>query len=430
MTFTMQCGHRAMNFDYDEEAVLGVLESNEVKTPAGSKEELVEMALAHPIGCGPLETLIKPGETVAIIISDITRNWQSMDVYVPILVKHLNAMGVRDQDISIISATGTHREQSEAEHIALVGADINERIGVLDHRCTDLEQLTYMGTTSYGTPVMVGSRAVAQDHIIITGGVVYHFLAGFGGGRKAVLPGICGRETIMTHHAHALNKGMGSGSNPAVCSGNISPSNPFHMDMMEAAAMVRPTFLFNVVVDSDFNLLQCFAGDYVEAHRAACDLVDAKDGVIIPELAEVVIATAGGFPKDINFYQTSKTFFNAFAAAKNGGTIIVVSACNEGLGSPELEHILCDFDNMKDREVAVRADFSIGAFVGFQAAEVAEHYRFILVTEMEAAPFKNSKIEVARTIDDALEMVYQKEGRRDLKAILMPHGANTLPKRV
>ncbi len=427
MQYSQKCGERLLSFDVPEDAVSSILLANPVDLPKKEATELITEALEHPIGSPRLEEIVNPGERVALIIPDLTRTWESIDVYTPLIVKALNDAGIRDEDITIISATGTHRCQTEAEHRKLVGDDIYDRIGVVDHICTDKDMHTYFGTTSHGTPVWLDSRAAAADRVILTGAVVHHFLAGFGGGRKMILPGIAARETIMKNHSLALNPGMGTGSNPNVRSGNITASNPFHMDQMEAAAMIAPDFMFNVVADSNFKILKCFAGDYIKAHKAGAALVDKLNRVTLPEQTDIAIASAGGYPKDINFYQTSKTFFNAMEAAKPGGTMIVVSACSEGLGDADLAHILSDFDNMTDRERAVRDNFSIGGFVGFQAAEAAEHRNFILVTEMDAQPFANSRIHVVRSIEEALSLAYSLAGTTDQRVCLMPHGANTLP---
>ncbi len=170
---------------------------------------------------------------------------------------------------------------------------------------------------------------MACDKIILTGGVVYHFLAGFGGGRKSIVPGIAGRETINTNHNNALNKGLGSGSNPRACNGNMTEDNPFHSDLMECAAFAKPAYLLNVIVDDSYQIVGAFAGDWREAHAQAAKAVEKLDGVPVPRRAPLVIASAGGYPKDINLYQTSKTLSNALAAAAPGGTIVLLSQCRE-----------------------------------------------------------------------------------------------------
>lgn len=165
------------------------------------------------------------------------------------------------------------------EHIAIVSEDIYNRIQVIDHKCRDAADMVKAGVTSNGTDVWFNRFAMECDHIILTGGVVYHFLAGYGGGPKYLLPGIASYETIQRHHNLALNKGFGSGTNAAVRSANMETSNIFHADLEEAALLAKPSFLLNVVVDDNYNIIKAVAGDMVQAHREACALVDAIDGV-------------------------------------------------------------------------------------------------------------------------------------------------------
>ncbi|MFR6312537.1 nickel-dependent lactate racemase, partial [Anaerofustis stercorihominis] len=261
-----------------DENIKEVLESNDLGLTKKTPKEHIKDALDNPIGSDKLNKKIDKDDKVCIIISDITRKWQSSKMYLPILVDELNKAGVKDDDITILSATGTHRKQTEEEHKELIG-ELYGRIEIIDHVCTDDENMVYMGTTSHGTPIKLNKVAVNADKVIITGGVVYHFLAGFGGGRKSIVPGIAARETIMKHHSLSLNEGLGSGSNPFVRSANMSETNPFHTDLMEAAEMLKPAFLLNVVVDGDFNIIKAFAGDYVEAHKEACKMVDEMEGV-------------------------------------------------------------------------------------------------------------------------------------------------------
>ena len=344
-------------------------------------------------------------------------------------MERLNRAGIPDEDILILCATGTHRRQTEEEHISLVGEDLYRRIRFIAHQCDDKEHLTYMGTTSRGTPVWLNSYAMACDKLILTGGVVYHFLAGFGGGRKSIVPGIAGRETINTNHNNALNPGLGSGSNPRVCNGNMGADNPFHNDLMECAAMAKPAYLINVIVDDNYQIVGAFAGDWRKAHEAAAKVVEQLDGVPIPRRAPLVIASAGGYPKDINLYQTSKLLSNALAAVAPGGTLILLSQCREGFGDPDCEEQICGHETMEEREKALRANFSIGGFVGFLFAETAEQYHLILVTDIPDTQFAHTKIQVARTLDEALALAARCNGGslEGVETILMPHGGSTFP---
>ena len=428
MAEAMKYGQEEFEVHLPPELIAAELEPNRIDLPQRTPAEHIRWALDHPIDSAPLKELVRAGEKVCIVISDVTRRWQSPETYLPILVAELEAAGVRDEDILILSATGTHRRQTREEQIGLVTQAVYDRVRVEDHQCTEEENLAYVGTTSRGTPVWLDKRALECDHILLTGGVVFHFMAGYGGGRKSILPGISGRETIMKNHNLALNPGLGSGSNPNVRSANMNDTNPVHADMMEACSMVNPTFLVNVVVNDDQEIIAAFAGNWITAHQAACDLVDRMYGVPVREKTPLVIASAGGYPKDLNFYQTIKTLCNAREVVEDGGTIILVTKSEEGYGSADTEKQIAGYPTMVEREKALRADFSIGAFIGYLFAECAETHHMIAVTSMDQKDFGTAKIHVVRTLDEALELSRQLNGGKDLRATLLPHGANTLPK--
>ncbi len=424
----MKYGDKEFSVELGSGLIAAELHSNTVALPKKSALEHINEALDNPIGSPRLEEMLKPGQTVCIVVPDSTRLWQSPNVYVPAVVARLNKCGIRDADIRILTATGSHRPMSREEHIAIVSEDIYNRIGVVDHKCRESADMVKAGVTSHGTEVWFNRHAMECDHIILTGGVVYHFLAGYGGGPKYLLPGIASYETIQRHHNLALNKGFGSGSNAAVRSANMENSNIFHTDLEEAALLAKPSFLLNVVVDDNYNIIKAVAGDMVQAHREACSLVDAIDGVNVAERTPLVIASAGGAPKDINFYQTIKTLANALAVVSEGGTIIILSACTEGFGSPDTERQIRDFDTMEAREKDLRENFSIGSYVGFLFAESAEKHNLIMVCSMAAADFAKTRIHTVTTLDDALALAKKLNGGKDMRATLLPHGANTLPK--
>ncbi len=424
----MKYGDKEFSVELGSGLIAAELHSNTVALPKKSALEHINEALDNPIGSPRLEEMLKPGQTVCIVVPDSTRLWQSPNVYVPAVVARLNKCGIRDADIRILTATGSHRPMSREEHIAIVSEDIYNRIGVVDHKCRESADMVKAGVTSHGTEVWFNRHAMECDHIILTGGVVYHFLAGYGGGPKYLLPGIASYETIQRHHNLALNKGFGSGSNAAVRSANMENSNIFHTDLEEAALLANPSFLLNVVVDDNYNIIKAVAGDMVQAHREACSLVDAIDGVNVAERTPLVIASAGGAPKDINFYQTIKTLANALAVVSEGGTIIILSACTEGFGSPDTERQIRDFDTMEAREKDLRENFSIGSYVGFLFAESAEKHNLIMVCSMAAADFAKTRIHTVTTLDDALALAKKLNGGKDMRATLLPHGANTLPK--
>lgn len=424
--FQMNYGHTSMDFSLNEKNILQIIQSNEFKNDK-SEDEIIDYAIENPIGSPRLKELVHTGETVCIVIPDVTRLWQKTYKFLYKIVDELNKGGVEDKDILFISALGTHRKQTEEEHKELLGEELSKRFKVLDHDCYDKNNLKYMGETTYGTPIWINKKALECDHIVLTGGIVYHFLVGWSGSRKYVLPGISSYETVMANHALSLSPKMGGGTHPKVRSGNII-GNPVHEDMMQAAAFVRPTFMFNVVMSPDGNIGGAVAGNYIEAHAKGRDLVDSIDGVSIKEKADLVIATADGYPKDINLYQSIKIIINAREAAKEGGTLIIVTECSEGLGgNEEVQDMILNYDTLLEREKALRADYSISKFVGYYMCETAQKFDFILVSKLDPKLVEKANIKVVDSIKSALDLVKATKGD-NLTVHLMPHAANTLPK--
>jgi nickel-dependent lactate racemase len=424
----MKYGQGEMKALIEEKNLLEVIESNVLRQDK-TEAEIISEALLNPIDSKRLKDIVHEDERVCIVISDITRSWQKPHEFLYKIVEELNLGGVKDENIIFLCAQGTHRKQTKEEHEILLGEELSKRFEVYDHDCFDEENLVYLGDTSYGTPVKVNKIAVEADHVVITGAIVYHFLVGWSGGKKSILPGISSFKTISANHSLSLNEGLGSGTRDRVCSGNII-ENPVHEDMMQAAAMVKPSFMFNVVMGPDGDIAGAVAGNYITAHEAGRKLVDSIDGVNIKKKADIVIASAGGYPKDINLYQSIKTLINAKEAVVDGGTIIVLSECSEGIGEvKDIKDMILNFDNMLDREKDLREHYTISKFVGYFFCETGEKYKLILVSEIDPVLLKNTKVIVTKTLEEALETAY-KDKAENLTISIMPHGATTLPKLV
>ena len=425
MKTKMKYGCGEVNIQIDENRFLGFIQSKGIEDKKSETDIILE-ALDNPIGSQRLRMLVKSGETVCIIISDITRAWQRPDIYLPYIIKELNESGIKDEDITFICATGSHRRQSEEEHKILLGEKLAKRFEVIDHDCRDEENLMNIGTTSFGTPVIINKTALQCDHIVLTGAIVFHDLVGFGGGKKSILPGIAAYESIMANHKLSLNPNLGEGTNFLVCGGNVV-NNPVHLDMLEAAAFVKPTFLFNVIIDEAGNIVKAVAGDYIKAHEAGQRMVDEVDSIDIKEQADIVVVSAGGYPKDIDFYQASKALINAKEASKKDGVIILLAECIEGFGGNEVRQILEEFSDNYSREKALREIFSIAKYTGYLIAEIAERFNVILVSSLNSKLLRNANIKVTTDVNDALTIAMQQKGM-DAKIYLMPNGANTLPR--
>jgi lactate racemase len=292
--------------------------------PAAARE-----GFARPIGLRtPLAEIVRPGETVAIIVSDSFRH-TAIDGVLPELLRVLNDRGVPDKDILFVVATGTHRGPTQEETAHILGAEVYKRFHdkVLTHDPQDEANLRYCGTTSRGTRVLLNRQVLTRDRVIVTGTVVLHYFGGFGGGRKSILPGIAGVETIAQNHARNLHA-TENRLDPAVRIGALA-GNPVAEDMAEGAAFCRVDFSINTVLNRFGEIAGLFMGDLVEAHASAAEYARQLYAVEIGERADLVVASAG---KAKNFIQSHKALFNAYQAVRPEGRIVFLTPSPEGYG--------------------------------------------------------------------------------------------------
>lgn len=379
--------------------------------------ESVKEAIRNPIGSKPLQDIVKPGETVAFIVNDTTRVANS-HIFMPILLDELNAAGVPDKDMWIVFALGTHRLMTEEEMVGEVGTDVAKRVKMYNSDCKDKSQFQYYGTTSYGTPVYFNKKVVDADHIVCTGSVVHHFFAGFGGGRKAMLPGVSYYETVRKNHSLMLD--------PNAVIGKLE-GNPIYHDQVEGTEMCRPSFLVNVVLNEKKEFLKVFAGDYNLAHQECCKLVNDVYGVPVEKEADLVIASCGGYPKDINVYQLQKTMDNAWCAVREGGVVIILGECAEGSGSATYEKTMQKYATPEQVEAAVKEDFQIGAHKAYAVTRLMKKAEFILVSSMDPELARLLLFTPAKDLEEALKIAFTKLGSSQPSITLMPMGSLTVP---
>ena len=386
----------------------------------------IRSALERPIDSPPLRELLRPTDKVAITVSDITRSWQRMDLVLPTLFDTISRAGIPNENVSILVVVGGHRQNTEDEMEQLCGREVCRRVNVVNHNARDLQNMVYLGKTSRGTEVAINRVVAEADRIILTGGIIYHYMVGYGGGRKSVIPGFSSIRTIQQNHLWAMGRELGSGSNRNARSGRTR-GNECHEDMMEIAGFIKPDFIVNVVPNADGDYAGIFAGNWVSAWQDGTKLVDEIYSVEIPDLADIVIASAGGSPKDINLYQAGKTMDNASYAVKKGGAVIIVSECPDILEPPEFPQWF-QYPSNREMERALRADFSIPGWVAWKEVECSDIATFIMVTRPENADLvgKAGIIPVA-TMEEALDQAYRRCGTKEPRITLMPQGANTLP---
>lgn len=412
MELTFRIGSSSQSVNLNESQLLGVLQPNEISI-LQSEESVVKDALVSPIGTPPLSELVGPGDTVSIITSDITRPMPTWAV-MPYILDELYKGGVTPKDITLVFALGSHRPHTIEEKIHLAGMRAWNEI-----TCTDLNvnDCVLVGTTSRGTPVEIDRRVIEADHRICLGNIEYHYFAGYSGGAKAIMPGVSTKAAIQANHSHM--------SHPDACTGKLV-GNPVREDMEEAAAIVGVDFIFNVVLDANKNIVKAFAGDVTQAHRAGCKFLDSLYCKQISEPADIVIVSQGGAPKDLNLYQTQKALDNAKHAVKQGGIIILIGSCIEGLGESVFEEWMMHAqtpDALIDR---IQKEFQLGGHKAAAIAKVLKKSQIYLVSDMDESLVHKLFMHPFHTVQEAYDAALQICGS-EAKILAMPFGGSTLP---
>jgi nickel-dependent lactate racemase len=383
---------------------------------------LVHAALRAPIGSPTLDKIVQPGEQVVIVTSDITR-YTGSEVYLPVLIEQLNACGVPDDDIEVLVALGIHRKQTENEHRKILGP-LFGRIRVIDHDCDNPAELVTIGSTTDDLTVVVNRRVMEADRVIVTGTVGFHYFAGFGGGRKGLVPGVAARETCMATHFRVLNPPEIGGRHPQAATG-ILEGNPVHAAILAAARMIEPDFLLNTVLSPQKEILAVYAGELEQAHLAACEMVRKLYAVDLAEPADLAVVSCGGQPKDINFIQAHKALDYGVGALRAGGTLILLAACPDGFGNATF------FDWFRHRslgkfEAALRERYEINGQTAYSTLMKAKRYRVILVSELGETETRQMGMEKAADLDEALRMANEKLPPNP-RRVIIPDGGTVLP---
>jgi nickel-dependent lactate racemase len=283
----------------------------------------LQNALRNPIESPPLAHLVKPGDSVVICHSDITRATPN-DRILPVILAELEAAGVDRQDITLLNALGTHRPQTEAELRAMLGDLVVDNYRCEQHNAFDDAGLVPLGDTSLGHPVRLSRLLVDADVKILTGFIEPHFFAGFSGGPKGVLPALAGQESVLTNHGREMI------AHPNATWG-LCEGNPIWEEMREAALMAQPTFLLNVTLNAARQITGVFAGEMLAAHRRGRDFVREHAMVPVENPYDIVVTTNSGYPLDQNLYQCVKGMSAAQRIVRQGGAIIMAGACEDGL---------------------------------------------------------------------------------------------------
>jgi lactate racemase len=407
----MAFGNTSMELEIPERNISSLILPSE----PGKKEEasiLIKKALENPIKSKKLSEIANSDSKVVIIVSDVTRPTPTAKI-LPLLLEELYEGGVRDENISIVFALGLHRQQTEEESKKLVGKAIYEKIRCIQH---DIHRCKRIGVTSRGTPLEVLEDVTDADIVIGTGSVEFHYYAGYSGGAKSILPGISSRETIITNHKMMIDENAVSGR----------VDGAVRQDMEEAAKIFGLDFILNVVLNSRKEIVAAVAGDFIEAHRKGTEIVDSMYKVPV-EPADAVIVSCGGFPKDVNLFQANKALDNATQAVKEGGFIILVAECAEGIGNQVYECWNKECKSPDDAIERFKQCFEFGGHKSAIVARIAKKFKLYLVSKLSEEQARSAFFIPVSNLNETLSALLLE--KPDAKIHLMPHGGQTLPVR-
>lgn len=412
MKLSIGFGHKPQEIEIDDSLIMGILEPNEIQLEMTGEEE-VKRSLNNPIGTGRLSQIVKKGEKVVIVTSDITRPLPSYKV-IPSILDELYEVGVSPEDITVVFALGSHRPHTQEEIIQLVGERVYKEVKCID---SDANDSVSMGITKGGTPVDVFRVVAEADRRICIGNIEYHYFAGYSGGAKAIMPGVSTPAAIQANHRNMVLDDAKVGR---------LIGNPVRDDLNEAIQYCPIDFIVNVVLNEKKEIIFSVAGDYIKAHRVGCEFLDKIYKKQLQEKADIVIVSQGGAPKDINLYQTQKALANAEHAVKDGGIIILVGSCKEGFGSKIFEEWMTEADSPDDIIARIREKFVLGGHKAAAIALVQKKAKIFMVSEMDADIVKSIFMEPYTSVQEAYNDAIKELGQ-DVKVLVMPYGGSTLP---
>lgn len=413
-------GKEKIEYTFDSQLSYVLESSIENYTPKKSEQELILEAMENPIGTKRLRELAKGKSNVVIIASDHTRPVPSK-LIIPPMLKEIRE-GSPNAKITILIATGCHRYTTKDELVAKFGEEIVENENIYIHDCDEREKLVNIGTLPSGGECEINKIAYDADLLVSEGFIEPHFFAGYSGGRKSVLPGVCGRSTVLANHCSEFidNENARTG---------VLEGNPIHKDMMWASKKANLAYIVNVVLNGDKRVIYATAGDSETAHKQGTDFLASLCGAKA-HCADVVITTNGGYPLDQNVYQAVKGMTAAEATVKKNGVIIMMAKSNDGIGGDHFYHQLADEKDI-NKTMSVFLSRGRGETVPDQwqtqiLLRVLMHANVVYISEMPDDVVEKMHMIPAHSIDEALEKARALLNKKQLDIVAIPDGVSVI----
>lgn len=418
-SISLPYGKQHRSFQVPDENLVGVLWPSPIAACSNPHQE-IEYALDHPLGTQRVEQIISAGEKVLILVDDYTRG-TPVALILPHLLERLKSRQIRDEDITLLVSTGTHRPCSESELREKLGEELFGSYRTVQHDCTNHSSQVFLGLTSRGTPVWVNRLLVENDRIFGIGHIDPSDYAGYAGGWKLIVPGVAALETIDSNHTLATLSFRHYGSVDLPC----------RQDINEAGEMVRVDQLINVVLCQDGQLLRVFSGAPAEIHFAGVSLAKKVYEVECPGLVDIAVASA--YPYDVDYYQAIRAIEYADVIVRPGGSILVVAPCPDGIGSETFYRLLAAPNQQPDdflRNIANRNGKVTYSVLGYFMALIrAEKELFGYMPGITGPELEAIGIHPVDSLQSGVDAILQAHGPKARLAVL-PVGSATIPRLV
>jgi nickel-dependent lactate racemase len=409
-------GSRALVFRLPQANLAGVYVPQRMAVPADLTAE-VSRALAQPLDTSPLSRVVRPDEKIVILVDDHTRATPVAQI-LPFVLNEVRAGGVKDANVTIVIARGTHRASTDEEVRRKVGEDVYGRFRIVQHDCGDEDNQVYVGLTSRGTPVWVNRLVVQADRRIGIGHIGPSPYAGYSGGYKLILPGVASLDTVNANHS-LVALGVGQPASVEV---------PCRQDIEEAGALVGLDMVVDVVLDQDERVVRAFAGSPEAVFREGVALARKVYEVACPE--KVDIAITSGHPYGMNLYQAERAVEYADAVVREGGCIVLTAACQDGIGGEEFYRLMADSTKKPEeflRDIVRRNGKVTFSVLGYLTARIKATKRLYIVTEgIPEAQLETMGFHRLLSLQDGVDILLTKYGPRARVAVF-PMGSVTIP---
>lgn len=412
MDFLLKYGKGEVSFTLDKKNYAGTVLPNETKIGLTDEAE-VRRAMAEPVGSGRLSEIVRPGEKVVVVTSDITRPMPS-HIVLPVVIEELMDAGIPEDDITVVLALGSHRGHTEEEKRKLVGNKVyDSKVRVVD---SDMDRCVRLGMCRNGTPADIFEPVVQADRRIALGNIEFHYFAGYSGGSKALMPGVSSHDAIQANHSNMIL--------PGSFAGNLD-TNPVRQDIEQITDFISIDFIVNVVLSDTKQIIKAVAGDPVKAHRSGCKVLDEMYKIELKEKADIAVVSPGGFPKDINLYQSQKGLDNARHAVKDGGIIVWCASAAEKFGEKTFEEWMTTMEPRAMIE-EIKANFRLGGHKAAAIAMVLEKAQIFMVSDLDPELVSSIHLKPYPSLQQAVDAAIEEMGE-NARVLVMPAAGSTLP---